>query len=87
MLSVLEYLFNMGADVNQLSGKTGYALHAASRFEPGEGLAVLKSLLDHGADPNARAGKYETALQAAANHGCLDNVKFLLSAGADPTIE
>ena len=81
MLSALEYLFHIGADVNHLSGKTGYALHAASRFESGEGLAVLKSLLDHGADPNARGGKYRTALQAAAKHGCLDNVKLCFRLG------
>jgi len=73
--------------VNQLSGKAGYALHAACRHESENGRRVLRSLLDHGADPNARGGKYETALQAAAKHGCLDNVKILLAAGADPTIE
>lgn len=44
-------------------------------------------LVKHGADPNARGGQYGTALQAAALHGCLFNVKYLLSVGADPTIE
>lgn len=101
-LGAVKYLLGLGANVSQLSGKTGYALHAASRTESGkedyylrivnrraswEGPAVLQALLDHGADPNARGGKYETALQAAAKHGCLDNIKILLSAGADPTIE
>src|SRR5205823_3204508 len=74
-------------DINQLSGKTGYALHAACRDESEDGLKVAKMVRDHGADPNARGGKYETALQSAANHGCLQYVKLLLGAGADPTIE
>ena len=86
-VEALEYLLSLGADVNQLSGKTGYALHAACRTESTEGERVIKLLLDNGADPNARGGKYETALQAAAKHGCLDNVKTLLAAGADPTIQ
>lgn len=86
-VEAVEYLLLLGADVNQLSGKTGYALHAACREESPKGPAILKMLLDHGADPNARGGKYETALQAAAKHGCLQNVKILLKAGADPTIE
>ena len=83
----MEYLLGLGVDVNQLSGKTGYALHAACRYDSENGLKVMKMLLDHGADPNARGGKYETALQSAAKHGHLQNVKFLLGAGADPTIE
>ena len=85
-LGAVEYLLSLGADVTQLSGKTGYALHAACSYESGESPAIIKMLLDHGADPNARGGKYETALQAAAKHGCLNNVKILLKAGADPTI-
>ena len=83
----MEYLLGLGVDVNQLSGKTGYALHAVCRCDSKDGVKVMKMLLDHGADPNARGGKYETALQSAAKHGHLQNVKFLLSAGADPTIE
>ena len=71
----------------QLAGKTGYALHAAARYESAHGPTVMKMLVDGGADPNARGGKYETALQSAARHGHLANVKFLLSAKADPTIE
>lgn len=86
-LDALEYLLSLGADVHRLSGKTGYALHAASRYESARGPAIFKMLFDHGADANARGGKYETALQAAARHGCLKNVKMLLAAGADPTIE
>lgn len=83
----MEYLLELGVDVNQSSGKTGYALHAACRDDSEDGLKVMEMLLDHGADPNARGGKYETALQSAAKHGHLQNVKFLLGAGADPTIE
>jgi len=83
----VKYLLGLGVDPNQLSGKTGYALHAACRKGSEDGLEILKLLVDHGADPNARGGKYETALQAAAKHGNLENVKWLLSVGADPTIE
>jgi ankyrin repeat protein len=83
----MEYLVGLGADVNQIAGRTGLALHAACRYESEEGKRVIKVLLDHGADPNSRAGKYETALHAAANHGCLGNVKVLLAAGADPTVQ
>jgi ankyrin repeat protein len=86
-LAPVEYLLELGADVNQISGRTGQALHAACRYQSEDGQAVIKMLLDHGADPNARAGKYETALQAAARHGHLENVKLLLAAGADPAIE
>jgi ankyrin repeat protein len=86
-LAAVEYLLCLGVDVNQLSGKTGYALHAACRYESEDGPKVMRMLLDRGADPNARGGKYETALQSAAKHGHLENVKFLLGAGADPTIE
>lgn len=86
-LSAFEYLLNLGADVNQLSGKAGYALHVASRNASSDRSAILKILLAHGADPNARRGKYKTALQAATRHSCLNNVRILLSAGADPTIE
>jgi len=86
-VDAVEYLLSLGADVSQLSGKTGYALHAASCDESPNGLAIMKMLIEHGADPNSRGGEYGTALQAAATHGCLQNVKFLLAAGADPTIE
>lgn len=71
--------------MNQCSGKTGYALHAACLAENAK--AVITLLVDHGADVNARGGKYETAIQAAAAHGHLENVKSLLGRGADPTIE
>ena len=86
-LEAVEHLLKLGVDPNQLSGKTGYALHAACRRESNSGTEILKLLVQHGADPNKRGGKYETALQAAAKHGCLANMKFLLSVGADPTIE
>ena len=85
-LAAMEYLLSIGTDVNQLSGETGHALHAACCSGSEDGRRVIKMLLEHGTDPNARAGKYGTALQAAANHGCLDNVKILFAAGVDPTI-
>jgi len=86
-LAAVEYLLGLGVDANQLSGKTGYALHAACRSNSENGLKIMKMLLDRGANPNAQGGKYGTALQCAAKHGHLKNVKFLLDAGADPTIE
>jgi ankyrin repeat domain-containing protein 50 len=85
-LAAVEYLLSIGADVDQLSGRTGHTLHAACRTESEDGKRVIEMLLEHGVDPNLRAGKYETALQAAAKHGCLGIVKLLLASGADPTI-
>jgi ankyrin repeat protein len=83
----VNYLLSLGADPNQLAGKTGFALHAACRGESGDGRSIISMLLERGADPNARGGKYETALQAAAKHGSLENVNMLLAAGADAAIE
>ncbi len=65
----------------------GYALHVAAQHKSRDGPQVMNMLINHGADPNARGGQYETALQAAAFHGCLTNIRFLLSVGAAPTIE
>lgn len=87
-VATVEYLLSLPqADVMQLSGRTGHALHAAARYQGDDGVSVMRLLLDAGADPNACGGKYNTALQAAARHGNLENVKFLLRAGADPSIE
>lgn len=83
-LAAVEYLLCLGVDVNQLSGKTGYALNAACCYESEDGPKVMRMLLDHGPDPNTRGGKYETALQSAAKHGHLENVKFLLGAKGGP---
>ncbi len=84
--AAVEYLLSVGADINQLAGATGYALHAAAGGSV-QGSRVMKMLVDHGADPNALGGEDGTALQSAASQGCLANIKFLLSVGADPTIE
>jgi ankyrin repeat protein len=71
--------------VNHLSGKYGYALHAACCKD--QASSTIKLLLKRGATANIRGGKYETALQCAAKHGHLETVKLLLDNGADPTVE
>ncbi|KAK4442332.1 ankyrin repeat-containing domain protein [Podospora aff. communis PSN243] len=86
-VAATEYLFSLGADVNQLSGAAGYGLHAVCEHESTNSPVIIQMLLDHGADPNARGGIFGTALNAAAENGCLENLKLLLKAGADPTIE
>ena len=71
-----------GVDVNQVSGRTGTALHAAAREKSDDGTGILELLLAAGADPNLRAGKFGSALTAAASHGRLENLRFLLARGA-----
>lgn len=60
------------------------ALHeAAGRCDTNE----VRRLISEGADLNAQDGQGMTALHAAAYGGCVETVRALLEAGADPTLE
>ncbi|KAF7978585.1 hypothetical protein HWV62_45298 [Athelia sp. TMB] len=73
-------LIDNGADLNELGGKWGTALQAASHENH---LEIAQLLLETGADVNATAGEYGTALQAASFQGHLDIARLLLEKGAD----
>lgn len=74
-------LIELGADVN----KPGWApLHYAAS---GGHLAVMSLLLDHHAYIDAASPNGTTPLMMAARYGSFDTTKFLLEAGADPSLK
>ncbi|KAF7978584.1 hypothetical protein HWV62_45296 [Athelia sp. TMB] len=73
-------LTDNGADLNELGGKWGTALHAASHSNH---LEITRLLLETGADVDATGGEYGTALQAASCRGQLEVAQLLLEKGAD----
>lgn len=79
----VEALLKTGADPNLLSEKTGLS---PMNFVPmGDDVELLRLLLKYGGDPN-HPGKdkiRERPLSLAAAEGRIDNVKLLLTAGAD----
>jgi ankyrin repeat protein len=76
----VEFLLNIGADVNAQGGQYGNALYAASWRGHKE---VVQQLLDKGADVNAQGGYYSNALQAASQGGHKEIAQQLLDKGAD----
>ncbi|KAG9506528.1 hypothetical protein J7337_000060 [Fusarium musae] len=79
---VVEYLLEIGVDVNQHSTYLGTPLMAAAK---GAGAQIVKALLEKGADVNAISDdfSYHTALQAAAWMESQDVVQLLLDWKAD----
>jgi len=76
-------LINAGANVNAESS-IGYTclMYAAD-----ENLKFVSLLVDKGAKLNATGPMGETALMEAARHGSLENVKYLISKGADHKLQ
>ncbi|KAH8884089.1 ankyrin, partial [Thozetella sp. PMI_491] len=80
---ILEYLINLGADINAPAAGTGGA--TALQFAAVHGfVGIADRLLREGADPNAPAALLDgrTALEGAAEHGRLDMVQLLRNFGA-----
>ncbi|KAL9034541.1 MAG: hypothetical protein Q9180_005346, partial [Flavoplaca navasiana] len=78
-ISTVQYLLNLGTDVNSWE-PPGSALHLAANSGFSQ---VVRVLLDHGADPNHRAGRYGHPLFFAARNGHMEVVQILLKYGAD----
>lgn len=81
MQSLLQYLLNQGAPVDDDTGRLGWTpLYVASEYCHHH---IVKILLDRGANPNKRSRDGSTALHAAARKGSLPIVLELLRA---PTV-
>ncbi|KAH8813589.1 hypothetical protein DL96DRAFT_1821354 [Flagelloscypha sp. PMI_526] len=78
-IKIIELLVEHGADVNNMAGSFGNALHAAALQGS---LDVVQFLVEKGADMNKERGYYGSALEAAARGGHLGVVKFLVEKGA-----
>jgi ankyrin repeat protein len=80
-VKILELLISRGADVKQVEGAMTSAVYA------GQSVPFLQILLKHGANPNESGyNNGATPLIAAAANGTLEQVTFLLKAGARPDI-
>lgn len=77
---VLEWLLNMGADVNARAPRIGTALHVALNYGHDE---IALMLLDRGADINACDEQTNTALHIALQNGHEKMAWMLLVKGAD----
>lgn len=80
---MLQWLFDKGADIEfkDRYGSTPLYAHA------GRTEGKIKKLLELGADVCARNQKNETALHRAAKNFQLENIQFLIDAGADINAE
>lgn len=95
----IELLLEHGAKsscLNEILGKYGSVMQAAAKenairsggfLRGSPTVRIMELLLQHGADVHARGGKYGCALQMAAKSNNLQGVRWLLSKGADPTVE
>ncbi|KAL8994486.1 MAG: hypothetical protein Q9169_005559 [Polycauliona sp. 2 TL-2023] len=92
-LSTIKLLFDHGGS----APRGQLVLHAAERKDPAS-IAVLQYLVDRGAPTNewlfetlpeihnwSAVNLGNTPLPRAASAGCIENVRFLLANGADPT--
>ena len=81
----LELLLDAGADPNAyLPEHMGTPLQAAALVIEDRGAAITELLLNTGADPNLAPGQSATPLFQACIRPCVDTVRLLLEAGADP---
>jgi len=79
-LSIVEYLFEHGADINatNINGSTALMSVAIS-----SDLTVVEYLVEHGADINATNNRGMTALLYASGSGTHSVVEYLVEQGAD----
>ncbi len=94
-LAVLKYLVSEGADISRRTKPklrismqpqviiTITPLMEAAHFNGPESLAIMTYLLEGGARPNRQNENGWTALMSAAHAGHEDNVRLLVSFGAD----
>ncbi|KAH8824103.1 ankyrin repeat-containing domain protein [Flagelloscypha sp. PMI_526] len=76
----VQFLVEMGADVNGIGENGGTALYAAAYSKS---LKVLRYLIENGADVNRIGGTHGTALQAATAVNALEIIHCLVESGAD----
>ena len=79
-VGVLPLLWNQGADIDTVVGRSGTILQAVALLG---NIDVMKHLLAEGIDVNAEGGKYGSALQAAAASGNVEAVTLLLKRKAN----
>ena len=78
----VKLLLKLKADPS-IANIDGYtSLHSAVNCST----ETLKEIIDHGADVNSVSKRGRTALLLGCLNGHMDSVKYLLGAGADPTI-
>ncbi|XP_035701715.1 poly [ADP-ribose] polymerase tankyrase isoform X2 [Folsomia candida] len=80
---IVEYLLNLGAQINSQDEGGLQPLHNACSFGHTE---VVRLLLSRGADPNAKDHWSYTGLHEAAAKGKIDVCIALLQNGGDPSI-
>lgn len=78
---VLQYLIEIGADVNLSDDRGNTALMLASKWNTPE---IVKRLLEAGADLEARDNQGATALLLSCKYNDARMISTLLSAGAEP---
>lgn len=84
-MGLVNFLLDCGADVNQLSRKSGwFPLHGACRFHNETYERIVKILLQHGADPHKYSPLNEmsggTPLEMAKSNGLHAIVQMMESA-------
>ncbi|KAE9371961.1 ankyrin, partial [Stipitochalara longipes BDJ] len=82
-MAIIDFLLEIGADVNTplVPTKTSQpALHTAVE---GENLDLIRRLIDRGADVNAAGDQYGTPIRIAAGSGNIEIAHLLIESGAN----
>ncbi|KAI9859796.1 MAG: hypothetical protein M1813_006513 [Trichoglossum hirsutum] len=79
LCETVDYLLELGSDVNAVGGRYGFSLQAAAALGQ---VKVVKKLLDNGADVDLQGGKFGCAINAAVASGNKQIVDLLVNAGA-----
>lgn len=85
-MSIVQWLIDKGAKVNQASNNTMKVapIHSAVAIQ---NVAMVALLLENGANVNIQQTQGVTALHSAAHRGQVPMVKLLLKHGADKTLK
>jgi hypothetical protein len=82
---IVSLLLRYGSNPNFIM-KNGYTSLTYAADKKATSPVIVQEMLDYGADPNAKNGSGHTALRLACVNNLPDQVKVLLSNGADPNL-